>query len=66
MKDYYKNLLGQILQGEQEELKKFIDLRFEDGYEFEGQTIYSFESMRIHEAVAFLEDDYEYIENFIR
>ena len=66
MKDYYKNLLGQILQGQQEELKKFIDLRFEDGYNFEGQTCYSFESMRIHEAIAFLEDNYEYIENFIR
>jgi len=66
MKDYYKNLLGQMLQGQQEELKKFIDLRFEDGYEFEGEMHYSFESMKIHEAIAFLEDDYEYIENFIR
>lgn len=67
MKDcYYRNLLGQILQGDQEPLRRFIELRFEDGYEFEGQIFYGFESLRIHEAITFLKEDYEYIKSFIQ
>ncbi len=67
MKDYYyKSLLGQILQGDQEPLRNFIELRFKDGYEFEGQIFYGFESLRIHEAVTFLEENYEHIKSFIQ
>ena len=61
MNSYYAKVLGEILQGEQPELKKMIDMRFDSGYEFEGTTRYSFESLRIHEAVQFLEDEWEYI-----
>ena len=66
MKKYYSSLLGQILQGEQELLRDIIDTRFEEGYEFEGNTIYSFESLRIHEAIEFLKDNYEYLKDFIQ
>ena len=66
MKKYYSSLLGQILQGEQELLRDIIDTRFEDGYSFEGNTIYSFESLRIHEAIEFLKDNYEYLKDFIQ
>jgi len=61
MNKYFSNVLGQILQGEQPKLKEMIDMRFESGYEFEGGTRYSFESLRIHEAVQFLEDEWEYL-----
>lgn len=66
MDKYYSNVLGQILQDEQPELREFIDMRFDDGYEFEGNTRYSFESLRIHEAVQFLEDEWEYLVPFLR
>lgn len=63
--DYYRKILGQIIAGEQPKMKEFIDMRFEDGYEFEGKTVYSFESMRIHEALTFLEDEWEYISHLL-
>lgn len=63
---YYRSLLGQILQGDQESLRKFIKSRFEDGYEFEGQVVYSFESLRIYEAITFLEENYKHIKPFIQ
>lgn len=66
MKEYYNILLGQILQGEHQKLKSIIDDRMEEGYEFEGRVIYSFESLRIHEAVEFLKDNYEYLRGFIQ
>lgn len=64
MDQYYYNVLGQILQKEQPRLREMIDMRFDSGYEFEGTTIYSFESLRIHEAVHFLEDEWEYLVPF--
>lgn len=63
---YYRNILAQILQGEQPAITEMINSRFEDGYEFEGQTIYSFESLRIHEAVTFLEESWEYLQPFLQ
>lgn len=66
MNQYFKNILAQILQGEQPTIKEMIDSRFEDGYEFEGQTVYSFESLRIHEAVTFLEENWEYLEPLLK
>ncbi len=66
MKERYNILLGQILQGEHQKLKSIIDNRMEEGYEFEGNTIYSFESLRIHEAIEFLKDNYEYLKDFIQ
>ncbi len=65
MEKYYKNILGQIIQDEQPEMKRVIDIRFEDGYEIEGTIVYSFESLRIHEAVQFLKDNWEYLEPFL-
>jgi hypothetical protein len=59
---YYSGVLGQILNNDQPRMKKEIDFQFNNGYEFEGITIYSFESLRIHEAVQFLEDNWEYLE----
>ncbi len=64
MNQYFANILGYILQGEQPKLKEVINIRFEDGYEFEGETRYSFESLRIHEAIRFLEDEWEFLEQF--
>lgn len=61
MNNYYSKVLGQILQGFQPKIKKMIDMRFESGYEFEGDIRYSFESLRIHEAVQFLEDEWEHL-----
>lgn len=66
MEKYYRSLLGQILQGEQELLRDIINTRFEEGHSFEGSTIYSFESLRIHEAIEFLKDNYEYLKDFIQ
>ena len=66
MEKYYRSLLGQILQGEQELLRDMIDSYFEDGYSLEGNVIYSFESLRIHEAIEFLKDNYEYLKDFIQ
>ncbi len=63
--NYYRKILSQILAGDQPGMKEFIDMRFEDGCEFEGQTIYSFESLRIHEALIFLEDNWEYLKPFL-
>lgn len=65
MKEYYSNLLGQILQGEYQKLKSIIDNRMDEGYEFEGNIVYSFESLRIYEAIEFLKDNYEYLQGFI-
>jgi hypothetical protein len=66
VKQYYKNILAQILKGEQPDIMEMINSRFEDGYEFEGQTIYSFESLRIHEAIAFLEENWGYLQPFLQ
>lgn len=66
MKEYYSILLGQILQGKHQKLKSIIDNRMNEGYEFEGSTIYSFESLRIYEAIEFLKDNYEYLKDFIQ
>lgn len=66
MKQYYKNILAQILKGEQPDIMEMINSRFEDGYEFEGQTIYSFESLRIHEVITFLEESWEYLQPFLK
>jgi hypothetical protein len=66
MNNYFKHILGQILQNEQPKIKEFIDMRFDSGYEFEGQTVYSFKSLRINEAIQFLEDNWEYLETFLR
>ncbi len=65
MKEYYSNLLGQILQGEHQKLKSIIDNRMDEGYEFEGNIVYSFESLRIYEVIEFLKDNYEYLQGFI-
>ncbi len=65
MKEYYSNLLGQILQGEYQKLKSIIDNRMDEGYEFEGNIVYSFESLRIYEVIEFLKDNYEYLQGFI-
>ena len=64
MDNYFKKVLAEILSDEQKPLKEFLDLRFEDGYEFEGETRYSFESLLIHEAVQVLKDEWEYLEPF--
>lgn len=63
---YFKDLLGQILKGEQCELKEIIDLRMDEGHELEGVTVYSFESLRIYEAITFLENNYACYKNLIR
>ena len=65
MSKYYQNILGQILQGKQIRLKEMIDMRFESGYEFEGTEIYSLKSLRIQEAILFLEDEWEYLKPFL-
>jgi hypothetical protein len=59
--EYYRKVLGEILQGNQPEMEKLIEIHFSDGAEVEGVTRYSFESLRIGEAVQFLSDNWEYI-----
>ncbi len=66
MDKYYYNVLGQILQNERPVMRKLIDDLFDSGYEIEGQTVYSFESLRIHEAVRFLKDEWEYLVSFFQ
>lgn len=61
----YRKILGQIIAGEQPRMKEYIDMRFKGGYEFEERTIYSFESMRIWEALIFLEDYWEDVKRFL-
>ena len=63
MNQYYTKVLGEILQGEQPTMKAIIDIHFEEGCEVEGTIVYSFESLRISEAVEWLEDNWEYISN---
>ena len=65
MKHYYSNILGEILQNEQPKMKQIINTMFEDGYDLEGQTIYSFDSLRIHEAIQFLEDNWEHLQEYL-
>lgn len=66
MNFYYKNILGQILQNEQPELKEMIDLRFESGYKIEEKMVYNLEDLTITEAVLFLEENWEYLQPFLR
>lgn len=65
MKQYYRMILAQILDNEQPKIKELIDTMFEEGYNLEGQTIYSFESLRIHEAIQFLEDNWEHLQEYL-
>jgi len=65
MNKYFSKVLGEILQDEQLQLKEIIDMfLFDNGYEFEGIKRYSFESLSLHEAVKFLEDEWEYLSPF--
>jgi hypothetical protein len=65
MKEYYRTILAQILDNERPKIKELIDTMFEDGYDLEGTTIYSFESLRIHEALQFLEDNWEHLQEYL-
>lgn len=65
MKDYHKKLLAQILAGDQPLLEDVIDSRLDEGLEFEGETFYSLESMRIWQVVEFLKESYEEIKELI-
>ncbi len=65
MKCYFKSILAQILQNEQPTITEMINIMFEDGYEFEGQMIYSFNSLRIHEAISFIEDNWEILREYL-
>lgn len=56
---YFKKVLGQILEGEQPELESAIETYLE-GYE------QSFENLSISEAVKFLRENWEYLEQFYR
>ena len=63
-RSYFASVLGEILQGKQPVMKEMIDMRFDSGYEFEGMARYSFQSLRLGEAVQFLADEWEYLSPF--
>lgn len=57
---YFRNLLAQIIKGEQEELKEVINAFLLDT---ENKVLFD---LTIAEAIVFLQENYEYIEKFIK
>lgn len=61
MRRYYVDLLGQILKGEQDEMLRIINEHLYDN-EYEVDNLFDY---TINEAVDFLEENYNYLKDFM-